>query len=451
MKKEQKNSNFNQQNWSESECLPNDFSAEQYLLTSVLVNQEMLEKVIRELPVKAFYYEPHQNLYISIKILYQHDEQVNATNLIDLLQKEQKLEEVGGVHVLQKLLNGFSNELYNDKYFEIVRDKFLKRSLIKLGYETVNTGYMSTISGDKMLENLEERVESIRKAEGKKVYFNNVKLLTDIFHKIKNQKGKTDLPGLATGFIELDKLTQGFQASDVIILAARPSVGKTALSLNIALNVLKKSHLPILFFSIEMSAEQIMYRLLALETRIPFQKLKNGNIDGIEWQKIHIVMPILAKIPFFVDDSPNLSIQHIKERIKSIIREKEGLGMIIIDYLQLMGSSNTSENRVQELSQITRSLKIIAREFEIPILGLSQLNRSVETRLNKKPLLSDLKESGSIEQDADLVLMLYKNASFQNDKSSIMQTLELSIVKHRNGPLGKLTLRFDGSRGKFLE
>ena len=234
-------------------------------------------------------------------------------------------------------------------------------------------------------------------------------------------------------------------------------MGKTALSLNIASNIIKNSKLPVLFFSLEMSKEQIMYRLLAIETNINQMRLKSGKLYQNDWLKLNKIIKILAKFPFFVDDTFDLSIQDIRSKIKTVLFEQNQLGLIIIDYIQLMQNSKLkNENRVQELSQITRSLKTIAREFNIPILGLSQLSRNVENRIDQRPILSDLRESGSIEQDADLVLMLYrnksKNAQFINpqETNKNSQLIELIIAKHRNGPIGTVKLKFDEKQTKFF-
>ena len=272
----------------------------------------------------------------------------------------------------------------------------------------------------------------------------------NIFLELKEKSINPTLSGLASGFSDLDSLIQGFQKSDLIIVAGRPSLGKTALSLNIALNVIKSSKLPVLFFSLEMSKEQIMYRLLTMETNINQARLKSGKLRQNDWIKLNKIIKILSKLPFFVDDTFDLSIQTIRSKIKTIIFEQNHIGLIIIDYLQLMQNSNErNENRAQELSHITRSLKTIAREFNVPIIALSQLSRNVENRIDKRPILSDLRESGSIEQDADIVLMLYNN-DLNSLKKLDSYLIELIIAKHRNGPIGSIKLKFNKKRTKFL-
>jgi replicative DNA helicase len=285
--------------------------------------------------------------------------------------------------------------------------------------------------------------------------FSSSELLNTIFMNLKEKSLNPQLLGLTSGFYELDSLTQGFQNSDLIILAGRPGMGKTALSLNIAINTLRQSKLPILFFSLEMSKEQIIYRLLSMETNINQSRLKNGKLSQTDWIKLTKVINILSKLPLFIDDTVDLSINDIRAKIKMILFEQKKVGLVIIDYLQLMQISTAKlDNRTQELSQITRLLKTLAREFNIPIIALSQLSRNVENRIDKKPVLSDLRESGSIEQDADLVLMLYRNQSSSNENSNSVQRLdtekiELILAKHRNGPTGIIKLRFDEKRMRF--
>jgi replicative DNA helicase len=276
-------------------------------------------------------------------------------------------------------------------------------------------------------------------------------LLSTIFLELKQKSSESSLPGLASGFYDLDLLTQGFQKSDLIIVAGRPAMGKTALCLNIVTSIAKNYKLPILFFSLEMSKEQLMYRLLAIETQINNTSLRLGHFNKRTWIKLGQAIKQLSCLPIFIDDTPNLSIQEIRSKVKKIIFEQAKIGLIVIDYLQLMQISNNKiENRVQELSQITRTLKTIAREFKIPIIALSQLSRSVENRISKRPILSDLRESGSIEQDADLVLMLYRNKYYNpttlDEKDDIA---ELIITKHRNGPVGTVNLKFDAKYTKF--
>jgi replicative DNA helicase len=270
---------------------------------------------------------------------------------------------------------------------------------------------------------------------------------------LKQKATYPTLPGLSSGFYSLDSLTQGFQKSDLIIIAGRPSIGKTAFSLTLSLNIIKYSKLPVVVFSLEMSKEQIMYRLLSMESNISQSRLRSGKLYKTDWIKLNKIIKILSKLPLFIDDSSDLSVQQIRAKLKTLLLQHQTIGLVIIDYLQLMENPILNNgNRAQELSQITRALKNVAREFNIPIIALSQLSRNVETRTDKRPLLSDLRESGSIEQDADLVLMLYQNerntADLHSDNST--KIVDLIIGKQRNGPTGNIQLKFDKKRTKYV-
>jgi replicative DNA helicase len=278
-------------------------------------------------------------------------------------------------------------------------------------------------------------------------------LFSTVFLELKQKALKPELPGLASGFYDLDSLTQGFQKADLIILAGRPSMGKTAFVLNITENILKNYKLPVIFFSLEMSKEQLIYRLLSNETGISQTRLKLGNLYKEDWHKLKNSIQDYSRLPFFIDDQAEITTQDIRAKIKKILFEQNKIGLIVIDYLQLLLTLKIkSENRVQELSQITRSLKSIAKEFQTPIIALSQLSRNVENRINKRPVLSDLRESGSIEQDADLVLMLYRENYYNLtiEKNEKITSAELIIAKHRNGPLGTAQLSFQVDPTKFF-
>lgn len=289
---------------------------------------------------------------------------------------------------------------------------------------------------------------------------NTAQVLNQLFSELKHKFLNPQLPGLPSGFSKLDELTQGFQKSDLIVIAGRPSTGKTALSLNIALNCIKLSRLPILFCSLEMSKEQILYRLLSNESGINQMKLRSGKLTQNDWIKLNKVIRIISKLPFFMDDTSSISISEIRSKIKVILLEQSQLGLVIIDYLQLLQAFNSkSTNRVQELSQITRELKGLAREFNIPIIALSQLSRNADNRIDQRPILSDLRESGSIEQDADLILMLYNSKitsatnslSVSTNFANKSLTTELIIAKQRNGPTGTIKLELNEDRIQFLE
>ena len=433
--------------------LPHNFIAEKIVLSCLLINYEAIEITIKTVRIETFYFINHQEIYKAIIKMYLKKLPITIFSLNDFLKEEGYLDKIGGTKVLLELLNQIPNLVYLEDYIQLLQDKFLRRSLIHLGYEAINSAYITNIPLEKILNSFEEKSFKLANELLVEKKVTITELFSNIFLELKEKSLKPQLPGLACGFYDLDSLTQGFQKSDLIILAGRPSMGKTAFVLNITQNILKKYKVPILFFSLEMSKEQLIYRLLSNETGISQTRLKIGNLYKEDWHNLKETIQKYSRLPFFIDDQTNLTTQDIRSRIKKIVFEQNKIGLIIIDYLQLLLSSESkSENRVQELSQITRTLKSFAKEFKIPIIALSQLNRSVENRINKRPLLSDLRESGSIEQDADLVLMLYRESyyNFSSEKNRKTAPAEVIIVKHRNGPLGVVELLFQNDPTKFI-
>lgn len=433
--------------------LPNNFLAEKTILSSLLVSSEAIDITLRIIKIEAFYFKNHQEIYRAILKMHNNKIPVDVITLSSYLQDNGLLEKIGGIKVLIELVNQVPNISYLEEYIKLVQDKFLRRLIIKLGYEAINSSYVTSIPLERILDELEMKLFNLENTNKIQKISSSAQLLSTIFLELQEKSLSPTLPGLASGFYDLDSFTQGFQKSDLIIIAGRPSMGKTAFSLGIALHVIKNLQLPVLFFSLEMSKEQLTYRLLANETNINSMRLKSGNLNKEDWLMLNKTINNLSNLPFFTDDTSNLSIQDIRSKIKTIIFEQNKIGLVILDYLQLMQySKNKSESRVQELSLITRSLKSIAREFKIPLIALSQLSRNVENRTNKRPILADLRESGSIEQDADLVLMLYKDSYYNLKKQNVSQLelAELIIAKHRNGPTGTVELQFDSERTKFM-
>lgn len=435
--------------------LPHNFIAEKMVLSCLLISSEAIETTIKTLPIEAFYFKNHQEIYKAIIFMYKKNNVIDILTLITFLQNNGLIKTIGGVQVLIELISQVPNLIYLEDYLTLVKEKFMRRSLIKLGYKIINSGYVTNISLESILNELESQLFDLTNKIKTQNLYHSAEVLNNLFLDLKTKSLFPNVSGISSGFYALDSLTQGFQKSDLIIIAGRPSMGKTALSLNIAFNIIKNFKLPIIFFSLEMSKEQIMYRLISMETNINQAKLKGGKLDKTDWVKLNKVIKILSKLPFFIDDKFDLSIQDIRSQVRTVIFEQKRIGLIIIDYLQLMQSSKLQvENRVHELSQITRSLKTIAREFDVPIVALSQLSRNVENRVDKKPILADLRESGSIEQDADLVLMLHANNKSENFKQLTpprYQPIDLIIAKHRNGPTGIVRLQFDVSQTKFLD
>ena len=433
--------------------LPHNFVAEKIVLSSLLINYEAIEIALKTVRVETFYFINHQEIYKAIIEMYRNKLMINVFSLNDFLKKTGCLNKIGGTKVLLELINQIPNLVYLEEYIQLIQDKFLRRSLINLGYEAINSAYITNIPLEKILDDFEKKSFELTNELASSKKSTTAELFLTVFLELKEKALKQELPGLKSGFHDLDSLTQGFQNSDLIILAGRPSMGKTAFVLNITENVLKKYKVPIIFFSLEMSKEQLIYRLLSNDTGISQTRLKTGNLYKEDWYKLKRSIQNYSRLPFFIDDQANLTISNIRSKIKSVLFEQNKIGLIIIDYLQLLLNSQLkSESRVHELSQITRALKNIGKEFQIPIIALSQLSRNVENRINKRPILSDLRDSGSIEQDADLVLMLYRDNYYKPiiKKKKTTTSAELILAKHRNGPLGIVELAFQNDPIMFL-
>lgn len=430
--------------------LPHNFLAEKLVLSCLLTDIESLEVAIKILPIEAFYFKNHQEIYKTISLMYRKKIPLDILTFVNFSQDSGQLRNMGGIKTLIDLLTQLPNLVYLEEYIKLVKDKFIRRSLISIGYELINSSYITSVPTENILKNFEKKFFSLSNQNISKQVLSSAELLNSTFYRLKSNSISTTVYGLSSGFYEIDLMTQGLQPSDLIVIAGRPSTGKTSLGLSIAINVLKSSKFAILFFSLEMSKEQIVNRLLAMETNIDPIRLKTGQFDTTDWKKLTKIMKIVAKLPLFVDDTSRISIHEIQSKIRNIFFHHNNLGLIVIDYLQLIQNSNLkNENRVQELADITRSLKVISRELNISIIVLSQLSRNVENRLDKKPLLSDLRESGAIEQDADVVLMLYKNNNLDN-KEEHLKSIEVIIAKQRNGPTGAVKLKFHEQKTKFL-
>ena len=437
--------------------LPHSFTLEKTLLTCILVNSDTsfqtLEIVMEHLPIDAFYFKNHQKLYETFIKMYQEDLSIDFLTTTDYIQCHGLINEVGGLQVISELLKEIPTLVYLMDYIRLVKQKYIRRCIIKIGLKTIDNGFIMNFSVSEQLLGIDAEIRKLMTdLQLKKKDFSSAELLRfiidDLWEKVKRPG---QLSGIPSGFIGLDSYTDGFQKSELIIIAGRPSVGKTSFGLNISLNVLKETRLPVLFFSLEMSAQQLMYRLLSIETRLDQTKFKTGLLNTEDWKKIDVVMRILGKIPVHLHDTPNLSSADVRKVLKTFSNTYPQIGLVVIDYLQLMQEPLSKNlNRSQEISLITRELKNIAREFTVPIIALSQLSRTIDGRIDPKPMLSDLRDSGSIEQDADLVLMLYKN----KQKSVTNLTpgsaiIDLSIAKQRNGPIGNTQLLFNQYLTKF--
>lgn len=383
-------------NYSNSIPLPSNFIVEEAVLNILLTNPNLIKTVSSTLKVDSFHFSNYQLIYQSILELVEKNTSINLTILIGYLNDQQRLKKIGGIPTILKIINHFENFTDLEDYIKVLNEKYLRRLIIKLGKEIITLGYINSIPLEEIIQKIENSLFIFNKQNTSNKLYTTEEILNDIFKDMILKINDEQSQGLKTSFKDLDSILQGFQKSDLIIIAGRPSMGKTAFSLNIGKKIVEKYNLPLIIFSLEMSRQQIIYRFISSDSDINANRLKSPKLTSNEWKKLSDSMLNLSKLPIFIDDNPNLSLSDIRSKLRKIFVEKKRNGLVIIDYLQLMKLSNNMENRVQEISYITRNLKILAKEFEIPILVLSQLSRSVESRLNKRPMLSDLRESGCL-------------------------------------------------------
>ena len=550
--------------YTNSNILPNSFLIEQSILNILLTNSFLIKKVAPTIRKESFYFEPHSILYEILIELTEKEKVINLTTIINSLQDKQLLEKIGGIDRIIAIINRFENFLDLDEYIEILNEKYLRRLMIEVGKQIINWGYLTNLDLNEIIEKIEVAIKNLTQQKISDQLYSAAEIMDEIFIEMKEKGKNKQVKSFKTFFQDLDSIVQGFEKSDLIIIAGRPSMGKTAFSLDIGKNIVEKYNIPLIIFSLEMSRQQILYRLIANKSKINSNRLKSGKMTLTEWNALSQTMTYISRLPIFIDDNPNISVPEIRSKIRKIFDKKSQNGLIIIDYLQLMKSSYRLDNRVQEISHITRNLKILAKEFNIPILLLSQLSRGVESRVNKRPMLSDLRESGcmtkfsaqekiwkgkyiftkvvekiefkglkptyslnfennltieltsnhrilttcgwtkvaqmniktefymvkkkafevcklknikytglknvyertipfyhnyvyknfimhnSIEQDADIVIMLYRE-DYYNEKKNKQQITELIVAKHRNGPVGTARLVFNPYLTSFTD
>lgn len=428
---------------------PQNIEAEEIILGGVLFDPNAMGKIIDILPPEAFYVNAHRQIYEATRNLYFLGQPVDLMTVTTWLNDHSLLEKVGGLPKIVSLLDRTVSSANIERYVPLITDKYIRRLLISTAKEISELGYDTTKDLDQVLDEAEQKIFKLTQARIQQGLVPISDTLIDTFTEIQNFQEKLALPGLSSNFYDLDALMGGgFQRSDLIIIAGRPAMGKTSFALNIASNIAKEHDLAVAIFSLEMSREQLAMRLLSSEGKLESSRLRTGRITEQEMEPLMTAMGKLSELPIYIDDSGNLTVMQMRSEVRRLQAEKKGkLGLVLIDYLQLMQGS--SDNRVQELSRITRSLKGLAREINAPIIALSQLSRAVEQRTNKRPMLSDLRESGSIEQDADLVMMLYRDEYYHPD--TVDQGIaEVIIAKHRNGPTGQVKLIFRPELTQFL-
>ncbi len=431
---------------------PQNIEAEQSLLGSLMLDPEAIFKVVDFLLPRDFYKRAHQDIYETITTLLDRREAIDLLSVSAHLKQRKLLDNIGGKSYLTSLVNSVPTAAHVADYANIVCKKRILRDLINFGQEISISCYEEIKDVDHLLDDAEKKIFSIAQGSSRKSFSAIKDLLEDAFERIeKLSENKGDARGLPTGFTDLDNMLSGLQKSDLIILAARPSMGKSALSSNIAKNVAEKQNVPVGIFSLEMSSDQIMDRMIADVSEIDLWKLRTGNLkkqgENNDFTRIRESFEKISKLPIYIDDSISFNVMQMRTMARRLQAEK-GLGLIIIDYLQLMQPRSQRDSMVHQMTEISRELKSLAKELNVPVLALSQLSRAVEQRTPQVPRLADLRESGSIEQDADVVMFIYREDYYRQDTSR-KNISDIIIAKHRNGPVGKVELYFDQNTATF--
>lgn len=429
---------------------PHDIDAEQAVLGSMLTDKDAVAEAIETLKEEDFYRDDNKAIFEAVLNLYSKSEPVDIITLKDELESMGKFEQVGGFEYLASLPDKVPTTANVQKYIKIVEEKSLLRNLIKTANEIIDLGYSSTEDVEDIMDNAERKIFDIMQRKSQKGYTPIKDVLVESFIKLEElYNRKQHITGVPTGFVELDYKTAGLHGSELILVAARPAMGKTAFALNIAANAALRGNVPVAIFSLEMSKDQLVNRILCGEAMVDSNKVRTGKLEEDDWVKLAGAIGPLSEAEIYIDDTPGISIMEIRTKCRKLKMEKN-IGLVVIDYLQLVqGSNKRSGSREQEISEISRSLKILAKEINVPVIALSQLSRAVEQRPDHRPMLSDLRESGAIEQDADIVMFLYRD-DYYNKESEKKDIAEVIIAKQRGGSTGTVELLWMGNYTKFV-
>ena len=429
---------------------PHNLEAERSVLGAALISRDARFEIFDKLSLQHFYNKAHGEIFEVIKEMHSNGQDVDHLTVAEALQKKGILDQVGGRGYLGQLTADTPSAFNATSYADIVRSKGEMRQLIEAASEIMEMGYDDKLDGNTILDKAEQNIFAI----GKNKHINNMTPIGDVLLRnmeiISERQGrKGETTGVPSGLIDLDKKLGGFQPSDLVIIAARPSMGKTAFALNVAMNAALKADAKILIFSLEMSKEQLGQRLLAMESRIDAQKLNEGDLSTEDWAAIGVTVDRISKSFIEIDDTGGIHLMEIKNKCRRLKREK-GLDLVILDYLQLMEPEKKTDNRQQEITALSRGLKLLAREINCPIIALSQLSRAPEQRKDHRPMLSDLRESGAIEQDADVVLFLYRDEFYNQEDTQEPGICEVNVAKHRNGPVGTVRVQWQSQYTRFV-
>lgn len=432
----------------EGKVLPHSIQAEQSVLGSILLDRDAMVVVSDIITQEDFYKDAHKEIFHCMVHLYQKSEPIDIITLSEELKKRNTMDMVGGYTYITDLSTVPDFTKHISKYAEIVKEKSTLRKLIQAGSAIMQTGYAGDIEIVDILEAAEKSIFDISQSKSRRSMTGIHEVIMSAYGILENiYRNKGKITGVTSGFIDLDHKTNGLQKTDLILIAARPSMGKTAFSLNIAHNAALSGGAHVALFSLEMSKEQLIQRMVSAESRVELNKIKNGHLNEEEWPRVIKAMDVLSKTQIYIDDTPGINMVELRSKCRRLKMDK-GLDLVLIDYLQLMESDSRSENRQQEISKISRSLKILAKELDCPVIALSQLSRAPEQRADHRPMLSDLRESGAIEQDADMVLFLYRDEYYKED-SEDKNIAEIIIAKHRNGEVGTIKLVWLGQYQLF--
>ena len=431
---------------------PHSIEAEQSVLGGLLLNNEAWDRIGDMVADVDFYRDDHRKIYRAISRLIEHNKPADVLTVAECLQLTGELQNIGGISYLQNLSEGTPSAANIRLYAEIVRERSIMRSLARAGEDIADSSYSPNgREARQLLDDAEKKIFDIAEMGHKNSQgFQSMEdLLGEVMTRLDElSKNPSSVVGKETGFVDLDNMTSGMQDGDLIIVAGRPSMGKTAFSLNLAEHVAVNLGLPVLIYSMEMGGTQIANRFLSSISKVDQQKLRTGQLDARDWDRLNQAMVKLNTAPIHIDESPALNALELRARARRMWRMYDGLGLIVVDYLQLMSATGSGENRATEISEISRSLKALAKELKVPVVALSQLNRSLEQRPNKRPVMSDLRESGAIEQDADVIIFIYRDEVY-NPETPDKGTAEIIIGKQRNGPIGTVRLTFLGQFTKF--
>jgi replicative DNA helicase len=421
---------------------PQNLEAEESVLGAMMLSPGAIGAVSEVLDASDFYRESHGKIYRAALDLYGHSEPVDAITLVDALEERGQLEEVGGRPRIQELASLVPATANVAHYAKIVHELATLRGLIRAGSHIAQLGWERPGETSDLVDRAEQIIFDLSQQRVSTEFSHIESLLKESFERItKLYEAGEDVTGVPSGFRDLDRLTSGFQPGNLIIIAARPSMGKSALGLCIAANLAVRHERPVALFTLEMSKAEVTQRLMCSEAKVESNRLRSGKLAPDDWPRLTAACDTLMKAPIYVDDAASITMMEIRSKARRLKSKEPNLGLIVVDYMQLMTSGSSVENRVQEVSQISRSLKILARDLDVPVLALSQLSRAVEQRHDKRPILSDLRESGSIEQDADLVMFIYRD-EYYNDESDQQGLAEIHLAKHRNGPTDSIKLSF---------